>query len=72
MLSLRTASQKPGIFNTLLKDSAYDGDRYMTKRSNINDTMRRDSIASGGGITGANSTMMMDTGVDLLSRVQMF
>ena len=47
----------------------------MTRRANLNETnrsIRKDSIASGGAVTGANSTMMMDTGVDLLSRVQMF
>jgi len=74
MMSMRTASQKPGTFNTLLKDSLHhDEERgYHTRGGHNLDTttksLRRDSIGSGGG----NSTMMMDTGVDLLSRVQMF
>jgi hypothetical protein len=76
MLSMRTASQKPGTFNTLLGASIHnDEEKFMTRRTNLNETnrsIRKDSTASGGAVTGANSTMMMDTGVDLLSRVQMF
>jgi len=66
---MRTASQKPHEFMDSIQERSVEDDK-LKRNSFFNPakSLRRDSIASGGN----NSTMMMDTGVDLLNRVQMF